>query len=98
MISLTLLVGDFRQCLPVVPKATRAQIVASTITYAPFWKDVKVMQLKVNMRVLAQAANMTPEERIHATQFAAWQLEVGEGTANDDGISIKLPPGTSANF
>jgi hypothetical protein len=97
-ISLTLLAGDFRQCLPVVPKATRAQIVASTITHAPFWKDVKVMQLKVNMRVLAQAANMTPEERIHATQFAAWQLEVGEGTTNDDGISIKLPPGTSANF
>jgi hypothetical protein len=59
---------------------------------------LKVMQLKVNMRVLAQAANMTPEERVHATQFPASQLEVGEGTANDDGISIKLPPGTSANF
>ena len=56
------------------------------------------MRLIENMRVLAQAANMTPEERIHATEFAAWQLEVGEGTANDDGISIKLPPGTSANF
>ena len=50
------------------------------------------MRLIENMRVLAQAANMTPEERIHATEFAAWQLEVGEG------ISIKLPPGTSANF
>src|SRR5271154_422110 len=97
-ILLTLLAGDFRQCLPVVPKATQAQIVASTITYAPFWKDVKVIQLIENMRVLAQAANMTPEERIHATEFAAWQLEVGEGTANDNGISIKLPPGTGANF
>ena len=56
------------------------------------------MQLKVNMRVLAQAASMTPEEWIHAIQFAAWQLQVGEGPANDDGISVKLPPGTNDNF
>jgi ATP-dependent DNA helicase PIF1 len=86
--------GDFRQCLPVVPKGTRSQIVASTIVYAPFWKDVKVMVLRVNMRVLGQAAIMTPEEHAYTTQFAAWQLKVGDGSANDDGISMKLPPGT----
>ena len=52
------------------------------------------MRLKVNMRLLAQAPNMSPEELKHATEFAAWQLEVGEGTANADcdGISITLPP------
>jgi len=81
--------------LPVVPKGTRAQIVASTIAYAPFWKDVKVMPLKVNMRVLSQAASMTPEDHIYATQFAAWQLKVGDGSANNNGISIRLPSGTT---
>jgi hypothetical protein len=92
--------GDFRQCLPVVPKGSRAQIIASTIAYAPFWKDVKVMPLKVNMRVLAQAPNMSPDELKHATEFAEWQLKVGEGTANDDhcGILITLPPGITVEI
>jgi hypothetical protein len=84
--------------LPVVPKATRAQIIASTISFAPFWTDVKVMPLKVNMRLLAQAANMSPEELLYATEFAAWQLKVGNGKANEDGVSIKLPSGTSDLF
>jgi len=88
------MIDDFRQCLPVVPKGTRAQIVASTIPYPPFWKDVKVMALRVNMRVLGQAATMTPEEHAYAPQFAAWQLKVGNGSTNDDGISVKLPPST----
>ena len=35
---------------------------------------------------------------IDNSKFGAWRLEVGEGTANDDGISIKLPPGTRAQF
>jgi PIF1-like helicase len=68
-------------------KGWRAQIFASTIAYAPFWKDVKVMPLRVNMRVLGQAAI---EEHAHATQFAAWQLEVGNGSANHDEISINF--------
>jgi hypothetical protein len=92
-------IGDFRQCLPVVQKGTRAQIVASTIAYAPFWKDVKVMPLKVNMRVLAQVPNMSPEEQIHSVAFTNWLLEVGNGTANgDNGISIKLPSGKNSQF
>jgi len=46
------------------------------------------------MRVLGQAATMTPEEHAYAPQFAAWQLKVGNGSTNDDGISVKLPPST----
>ena len=81
---------DFRQCLPVVSKATRAQIVAATIVYTPFWKDVKVMSLSVNMRLLAQADHMTELEHRHATEFAAWQLKLGQETANHDDFMIKL--------
>ena len=77
-----------------IPKGTRAQIVASTIVYAPFWKDVKVMPLKVNMRVLGQAAIMTSEEHVYAMQFALWQLKVGDESANNDEMSIRLPSGT----
>jgi len=91
--NIAFIAGDFRQCLPVVPKGTQAQIVASTIAYSPFWKDVEVMQLKVNMRVLAQVTTMTPEEHVYATQFAEWQLKVGDGSANHDGFSITIPLG-----
>jgi hypothetical protein len=92
--NIVIIAEDFRQCLPVVPKAARAQIIASMIAYTPFWKDVKVMPLKVNMYILGQAGIMTHEEHVYATQFASWQLKVGDGSANDDGISIKLPSGT----
>ena len=43
--------GDFRQCLPVIPHASRSQIVAATISNSIFWKDVTIMHLSVNMRI-----------------------------------------------
>ncbi|KAI3985965.1 hypothetical protein MKX01_039047 [Papaver californicum] len=42
--------GDFRQVLPVVERGTRAQAVSACLTNAKFWKDVKVICLKENIR------------------------------------------------
>lgn len=79
--------------MPVVPKATRAQIVAAALSYAPFWKDIEVLPLTINMRLLTQAHHMTETDRLHAIEFAAWQLKLGDGTANHDAIKIVLPRG-----
>jgi len=89
------IIGDFRQCLPVVPKASRAQIVAATMTHSPFWRDVMVLHLTTNMRVLANAQGMTEMDRSHAERFASWLLQVGEGRANDcdDPMTVRLPKG-----
>jgi ATP-dependent DNA helicase PIF1 len=87
--------GDFRQCLPVIPKASRPQIVASTITHSPFWKDVTVLRLTKNMRLLANAESMTDAELSYANDFANWLLQLGEGKLNgaDDDMSVELPQG-----
>ena len=78
-----------------MPKASRGQIVAATITYSLFWRYVTVLRLSINMRLLANAEEMTPNDRLQAEEFAAWLLQVGEGRLNnlDDSMTVKLPSG-----
>ena len=87
-----LLVGDFRQCLPVIPKGSRPEITAATISNASFWKDVTIMRLTLNMRLLAQAHLMTPLQHEYIQNFAKWLLDVGNGDLNDQD-EIALPSG-----
>ena len=42
--------GDFKQVLPVVPRGTRAQICDATLLQSYIWDDIKIIQLKRNMR------------------------------------------------
>src|ERR1044071_6120041 len=70
--------GDFRQILPVIPKAEPEQIIAACLKHSELWKDMKMLQLTQNMRVQGD-----PE----AAQFAAWLLEVGEGVGIQEGYS-----------
>jgi hypothetical protein len=89
--------GDGRQCLPVIPHATPIQILDAVILNSPFWKDVQIFHLEENMRLLAQARNMTQQEYQLAQNFAEWLLQVGNGSAqimNDDGTTT-LPEGTT---
>merc|ERR1711963_618155 len=51
--KIIILAGDFRQCLPVVPGATRAGIVAHCINQSPLWTQFKILKLTRNMRVHA---------------------------------------------
>ena len=89
--------GDFRQCLPVVPRASRTQIVAATLTHSIFWKDVHVLRLTINMRLLADSERMSQTDRLYAEGFAAWLLQVGEGRLDNsnDSIIVKLPTGSN---
>ena len=43
--------GDWRQCLPVIPKGSEAQIIDACLKYSHLWKYVKVHHLSENMRV-----------------------------------------------
>jgi hypothetical protein len=86
-------IGDFRQCLPVVPKGSRGQITASAISNARFWKDVTAMRLTVNMRLLAQAGLMSLAQHMYPRQFADWLLQVGDGNVNGSDDVIPLPSG-----
>ncbi|XP_024156320.1 ATP-dependent DNA helicase PIF2-like [Rosa chinensis] len=42
--------GDFRQVLPVVHKGTRSQMVQASLVNSSFWKNVRILRLRQNMR------------------------------------------------
>jgi hypothetical protein len=87
-----LIIGDFRQCLPVIPGASRGEITSAAISNASFWRDITMLRLTTNMRLLAQAAHMSPPQLQHTQQFAKWLLDLGDGIDND-GDQVELPPG-----
>ena len=91
---LTLSQGDFRQCLPIVPRAPQSQIAAATLPFSTFWKDIQILRLSTNMRLLAHAGQMNATEQANAEHFAKWLLNVGDGTAAepDNPFKVTIPP------
>ncbi|XP_026459340.1 ATP-dependent DNA helicase PIF2-like [Papaver somniferum] len=78
--KILLLGGDFHQVFPVIEQGTRTQTINACLTNAKFWKDVKVIRLKENMR-----SRLDPS-------FSEFLLRIGDGTepfAVDD--MVKLP-------
>lgn len=73
-----LLGGDFRQTLPVKPKGTKMDIIASCITQSSLWKYFKIHRLQENMRLLQPDLTCTQKEEIR--NFSAWLLQIGDGS------------------
>lgn len=85
-----LLLGDWRQTLPVIPRGYKSDIIAACLTQASFWPTVHNLHLKTNMRVLH--ANLSPAERNQANEFANWLLSIGNGLTDDlDNQRVTLP-------
>ncbi|GFH29192.1 ATP-dependent DNA helicase [Haematococcus lacustris] len=61
--------GDYRQVLPVVPRASRAGIVAAGLQSSSLWGHIKVVRLQSNMRV-QQLAGTDPEQAQRQQEFA----------------------------
>ena len=80
--------GDWRQCLPVVPKGTRAQIIHDTLKYSTLWSEIKTFHLTENMRIKYGADGCDPE-------FEQYLLRIGEGREeiiDEEGdMMIKIP-------
>ena len=78
--------GDFRQVLPVVPRGTRSDITAASLSKASFWGTVCVKRLSVNMRVkslltAASAGAAGAQKQAQVAQgFADTLLRIGDGT------------------
>ncbi|XP_063944158.1 uncharacterized protein LOC108198500 [Daucus carota subsp. sativus] len=88
--------GDFRQVLPVIPFASRADVVNASITRSRIWNFCKVFTLNRNMR-LGQSDSEERNEVLR--QFANWVLSIGDGLfpnvdTSNDGINefdVDLP-------
>ncbi len=68
----TVLAGDWRQILPVVPGGTRADIVGKCLKRSPLWSACSPLAMVTNMR-----ARLAGGE---TAEHAAFLLEVGNGT------------------
>ena len=79
--KILLLAGDFRQCLPVVPGATRAQTVSHCINQSHLWQHFRVLHLTENMRVRASGDPILEA-------FDQWTLSIGNGTATNGTVAI----------
>jgi hypothetical protein len=77
-----LLGGDFRQCLPVVPHASRSAVVQSSIKYSDLWQYFVKFQLTANVR------SIDPD-------YSQWLMQLGNGELPlEDGLSentIEIP-------
>ncbi|CAN0881490.1 ATP-dependent DNA helicase PIF1 [Linum grandiflorum] len=67
--------GDFRQVLPVIPKASRTEIVNSSIKRSYLWQHFTVMKLH---------QSCAPEQRQKIEQFSNWILDIGDGTSSSN--------------
>ena len=76
-----LLAGDFRQCLPVVKGANRAQTTSHCINKSYLWQHFEILQLTENMRVRASG---DPE----LEAFDKWTLSIGNGSSGEETVPI----------
>ncbi|XP_003737355.1 ATP-dependent DNA helicase PIF6-like [Galendromus occidentalis] len=84
--ALILLSGDFRQTLPVIPRATPADEIGACSKASKLLRHVKMLYLKINMRVLR-------DNDTSASTFANQLLDIGCGKmqANGDTQTVTLP-------
>lgn len=85
--------GDFRQVLPVIRGACRAEIANAALNASYLWEHCKVLKLTKNMRLLSGC--LTTEEAKDLKDFSEWILKVGEGKLaepNDGEAEIEIPP------
>lgn len=84
--ALLLLSGDFRQTLPVIPRATYADEINACIKQSYLWRNVTTLRLNKNIRVQLQNDPL-------AISFSEQLLNIGNGTIplHGDTQYIKLP-------
>jgi hypothetical protein len=87
-----LLGGDFRQCLPVIPRAFRASVVSSCLNRSTLWRFFRVLKLTINKRVLEETKENVGAKR----EFSEFLLAVGNGRAGVAG-EVVLPAAMLSN-
>lgn len=73
--------GDFRQVLPVMRLASRAQVVDSCLKRSPLWRAFTVFHLTDNMRVLT--ADPRGTERSRLSRFSRFLLALGSNNKSE---------------
>jgi hypothetical protein len=84
-----LILGDLRQTLPVLPRASRVQIIDSCLTRSKLWKHFERITLTKNMRVLSIES---VQDRAKLKNFCDFLIAIGDGALPTDGTgAIQIP-------
>ena len=80
--KLVVLMHDFRQLLPVIPRGSRGDIVHACVTFSDVWKHFQTLQLNTNMRVelLRRSNDVTQSHMLD--MHSKWLLDIGEGSVD----------------
>ncbi|EOA29136.1 hypothetical protein CARUB_v10025405mg, partial [Capsella rubella] len=84
--------GDFRQILPVINGAGRAEIVLAALNSSYLWEHCKFLTLTKNMRLLSN--DLSEDDAKEIREFSKWILAVGDGKVsepNDGEALIDIP-------
>ena len=76
--KVVILMGDLRQCPPVVTGGNRPAIVSALIVNAEVWSQFTIHNLRKNMRVELLIAQY-PHQKEQLRRHAAWLLKLGDG-------------------
>jgi hypothetical protein len=90
--KLVVLMGDFRQILPVIVHGHRADTVNSSIKSSNLWPLFTMLTLTQNMRV-QRMIDSDPQHAQRLRDYADWLIRVGDGTEPVlDNNAIVIPP------
>ena len=81
--KVVILAGDFKQCLPVVPGASRPGIIKQAVNKSYLWSNFRVLELTQNMRVRASG-----DPRLE--EFDSWALDIGNGVTSSLKVPVKM--------
>lgn len=73
--------SDFRQVLPVINGAGRADIVYASLNASYLWEHCKVLKLTKNMRLLSNGLSASEANELKG--FSEWILDVGDGKLSE---------------
>lgn len=87
--------GDYRQILPVIPKATRAVMVGVSLNRTRLWMFCKVFLLHQDIRL--HSRNYALRNKVIG-RFSKWQLSIGDGivpgfdsTDDNEEVRFEIP-------
>lgn len=89
--AMILLSGDFRQTLPVIPRATAADEINACLKSSFLWRHVKILKLVTNMRVKLKNDQS-------AAIFSKQLLEIGNGKIASDASGFICFPTNFCRF
>ncbi|KAL8154991.1 hypothetical protein AgCh_000381 [Apium graveolens] len=76
--------GDFRQILPIIPKASRAEVVCATLNKSKLWDFCEVFLLKQNMRLNAGIQNRRIKSSLNSASGSLRSVMDSIDDAGDD--------------